>query len=98
MKEWPFTIPHDLKTSLEASGEADWLPMFRTWAKKHKLRLKIQWFPELERKAGELLQWRWPPSHQDKWMTIREWLSANDVPAPQTLPQEPEIPNIGLGH
>jgi hypothetical protein len=98
MREWPYTIPQDLKEAMEVHAQEDWMTPFRSWAKKHNLRLKIQWFPELERKAAELLQWRWPPGHQDRWMVIREWLVGKDVPPPKQLPREPEIPRPPIGH
>jgi hypothetical protein len=98
MREWPNTIPQDLKEALEIHAQDDWLTPFRSWSRKHKLRLKLQWFPELERKAAELLNWRWPPSHQDRWVVIREWLTQNAVNPPEKLPQEPEIPNSLEGH
>ena len=90
MTDWPHTIPYDLYEALEAADRDVWRPVFRTWAKSHRLKLKLQWDVDLKRRLGELDQWRWPPKIQDRWAAMREWLVAHDVPAPEGLPRRPE--------
>jgi predicted nucleic acid-binding protein len=89
---WPQTIPYDLKLMLEASSPADCVTVVRTWAKRHNLKLKIQWFPNLERRLSELDEYRFTSSDQDRWARIKEWLEAKGVEAPDGLPRAPEIP------
>jgi len=40
MPDWPHTIPHDLRESLEATDHDDWRAGFLSWSKVHGLRLK----------------------------------------------------------
>ncbi|MEX5600741.1 hypothetical protein [Pseudophaeobacter sp. C1-32P7] len=97
MHDWPHTIPEDLRQALEAAPHEAWLPAFRSWAKQHGLRLKLQWIPDLERRVGELDKWRWAPGHQDRWGVMREWLDAKRVSAPESLPTAPERRHGDLG-
>lgn len=98
MTGWPQTIPYDLRAALEASGSDAWEAPVRAWAKSHRLKLKLQWFPDLSRRMRELDGWRWKPSVQDRWGAIREWLELNGLDAPEGLPADPELPGGDLGH
>lgn len=89
MSGWPWTIPEDLRVSLEAASREDWAQPFRSWAKKHGLKLKLQWFADLERRIADLEEYRDPPSIQTRWGAIKEWLEANNVSAPAKLPTRP---------
>lgn len=89
---WPYTIPHDLKLALEATQTPEeWWLVFRTWAKHHGLRLKLQWMRGLTLDLTELDRRRSPPTDQDRWGVIKEWLEAHDVEAPDRLPVAPEV-------
>jgi len=90
--QWPQTIPYDLKLMMEASSPSECVSVVHTWAKRHDLKLKIQWFPNLERRLSVLDEYRFTPSDQDRWARIKEWLEAKGVEAPEVLPQVPEIP------
>lgn len=98
MREWPFTIPEDLRQAIEAANQDAWAAPFRAWAKSHGLRLKLGWWQGLERSMSEQDQWRWPPKPQDRWLGMKEWLERHDVPAPEKLPTRPEKTRAGLGH
>ena len=89
---WPHTIPHDLKLSLEATQTQEgWWQVFRGWAKNHGLRLKLQWIRGLSLDLAELDRRRSPPTEQDRWGVIKEWLEQHRVEAPDRLPIAPEI-------
>ena len=90
-REWPNTIPEDLRQAIEAADQDAWRAPFRSWAKVHKLRLKLTWWADLERRMGEQGQWRWPPKPQDRWSGMKEWLERNEVQAPDKLPVRPEV-------
>lgn len=98
MPEWPHTIPHDLRISMEEAGPGGWEAVVRAWGKRHGLRLKLQWFPDLARRMQEQDGWRWAPSVQDRWCGIKEWLERHGVQAPERLPVAPEVPAADLGH
>ncbi|MBO9451430.1 hypothetical protein J7426_14245 [Tropicibacter sp. R16_0] len=92
MPEWPHTIPHDLDILLEAHEVVDWEKPLRVWAKRHGLRIKLQWIQDLDRRLRELDEWRATPKNSDRWARIREWLIAYEVEAPERLPIRPEQP------
>lgn len=98
MPSWPDTIPHDLRISMEEAGASGWEPPLRAWAKLHGLKLKLQWFPDLTRRMQEQDGWRWKPSVQDRWGTLKEWLEVHGIEPPPGLPVEPERPSGNLGH
>jgi len=89
---WPSTIPHDLAIALaESQSPESWWWAFRSLAKTHGLRLKLQWMASLARELDELDQRRTLPTNQDRWGVIQEWLERNDVEAPEGLPVAPEM-------
>ncbi|TMV09128.1 hypothetical protein FGK63_08445 [Ruegeria sediminis] len=90
MPDWPHTIPEVLLQALEARPLGGWLAVLREWAKDYRLRLKIQWVPQLEQQVADLHSMRFTASHQDLWGVIREWLVEHDVPTPEGLPLPPE--------
>ena len=89
---WPNTIPYDLECEMQARDATDWKSALRAWSKTHKLRLKLQWFADLEREMETLESYRFIAGSQDRWVRIKEWLSANNVPVPSDLPTRPELP------
>lgn len=46
--------------------------------------------PDLARELAELQRWRTPPSVQDQWAIVKEWLDKHQVPVPD-LPVVPEL-------
>jgi hypothetical protein len=92
--QWPFTIPYDLLQRMEELN--DWQAALRAWAKFHKLHLKIQWFPNLERRMAELEEYRFQASDQDRWARIKEWLEAKGVEAPEGLLVSLDVPSSKL--
>ncbi|WP_027234299.1 hypothetical protein [Leisingera caerulea] len=98
MKDWPVTIPKDLREALDTFSSNEWLTPLRTWAEAHGLQLAGARLSELERKCAELERWRWPASHQDRWILIREWLICEGFHPPADLPLESEIPSCRSGH
>ena len=92
MPDWPQTIPHDLDILLEAHDVTDWERPLRAWCKRHGIRIKIQWWQDLDRRLAELDLMRFTPRNSDRWARIREWLIAHDVEAPERLPMRPEQP------
>lgn len=66
--------------------------MFRDWAKHHGLHLKLQWMRGLTSELAELDRRRTPPTDQDRWGVIKEWLERHEVKAPEVLPVAPELP------
>ncbi|MBO9453139.1 hypothetical protein J7426_22950 [Tropicibacter sp. R16_0] len=95
MPAWPNAIPHDLDILLEDHEVVDWEKPLRAWARRHGLRIKLPWWPDLERRLRELDEWRATPNNSDRWARIREWLIAHDVEAPNGLPMRPEQPGPG---
>ncbi|PCJ04859.1 MAG: hypothetical protein COB16_17235 [Rhodobacteraceae bacterium] len=91
MSDWPHTIPYDLYEAMDAVDSDAGLAAFRSWAKSHQLRLKLQWDADLLRRVGRLDEWWCAPGIQDRWGAIREWLVAHEVPMPDGLPRRPEI-------
>ncbi len=89
MPIWPNTIPHDFRIALEERRVDDWETALRSWAKSYGLRLKIQWFAQLERRMVDLHSMRFTAGAQDHWAVIKEWLERHDVSAPEKLPQRP---------
>jgi len=98
MSAWPWTIPEDLRQSMEAAGHDGWEPPVRAWAKKHGLKLKLQWFADLERRISGLDEYRDPPSIQTRWGSIKEWLEKYNVATSEKLPTRPESAIGDLGH
>lgn len=90
MSDWPHRIPLDLQVELESRPVVDWQAALRAWAKAHGLKLKLQWWPQLERQMAELQARRYIAGSQDYWAAIREWLIRKDVDAPNKLPVWPE--------
>lgn len=90
MSDWPYRIPFDLHVELESRPFNAWEHSFRTWAKTHGLKLKLQWWPSLEQKVVELHARRYTAGTQDHWAAIREWLVQKGVKAPHNLPGWPE--------
>ncbi|WP_170760012.1 hypothetical protein [Ruegeria lacuscaerulensis] len=90
MTNWPYRIPFDLHKELEARPVTDWESALRVWAKHHRLKLKIQWYPQLSRTISDLQSRRYTAKSQDHWMAIKEWLERHDVLAPDNLPGWPE--------
>jgi len=90
---WPHTIPYDLKLALDATHTPEeWHYAFRTWAKQHGLRFKLQWMRSLALDLAELDRRRSPPTDQDRWGVIKEWLEQHAIEAPERLPVAPETP------
>ena len=90
---WPHIIPYDLKLSLEAAQTPEeWWHVFRVWSKHHELRFKLQWMRGLTLDLTELVRRRSPPTDQDRWGVIKEWLEAHGVESPDRLPVAPEMP------
>ena len=48
--------------------------------------------PDLARALAELDLRRDPPSDQDRWGEIRDWLVKHGAEAPEGLPVAPELP------
>ncbi|MCG7520834.1 hypothetical protein [Ruegeria sp. Ofav3-42] len=94
MTKWPNRIPFDLHKELEARPVTDWEAALRVWAKAHGLKLKIQWYPQLQRTMADLHSRRYTAKPQDHWAAIKEWLERHDVPAPEKLPGWPEIDSV----
>nr|WP_321252934.1 hypothetical protein [uncultured Ruegeria sp.] len=92
---WPNRIPFDLHKELESRSLPDWEAALRVWAKSHGLKLKIQWFPRLQRTIADLHSRRYVAKPQDHWAAIKDWLERNDVPAPDGLPGWPEVDSVG---
>jgi len=93
MGKWPSFIPHDLKLALEASTTHEqWWQAFNAWSKTHALRIKLHWMRVLVLDLAELDRYRTPPTDQDRWSTIKEWLERHGVEAPDRLPAAPEPP------
>ena len=90
---WPNTMPEDIRQAIEAADQDAWRTPFRSWVKRHGLRLELTWWADLERRMGEQDQWRWPPLAQDRWLGMKEWLERYEVPAPAKLPVRPELPD-----
>ena len=90
MTNWPSRIPFDLHAELESRRTDDWQKALRAWAKVHGLKLKIQWWRQLERAMADLHSRRYVAGPQDHWAAIEEWLERHDVPAPEQLPEWPE--------
>ncbi len=89
----PHTIPYDLKLALEATQTPEaWQHAFHAWAKRHRLRLKLQWMRSLTLELSELDRRRTPPTDQDRWGVILDWLEQHRVEAPVRLPVTPESP------
>ena len=89
---WPSFIPHDLDHELESSSPEQWETVLRSWAKRHGLRLELQWFLELRNAMSELNGRRFSAQNSDRWAVILEWLERYDVPVPADLPVRPEQP------
>lgn len=53
---------------------------------------------DLKAKLEALEGFRNPPSNQDRWGAIREWLVAHGVDAPDRMPTAPELNARDLGH
>lgn len=53
---------------------------------------------DLMQKLEVLDSFRNPPSAQDRWGAIREWLVAHGVKAPARLPEAPRELSGDLGH
>ncbi|WP_420584882.1 hypothetical protein [Ruegeria sp.] len=85
--DWPNRIPFDLHKQLEARPIDGWQAALRVWAKAHGLKLKIQWWRQLEITIADLHSRRYVVKPQDHWMAIKEWLERHDVPAPEKLPE-----------
>lgn len=94
MTNWPNRIPFDLHKELEARPITDWEAAIRTWAKAHGLKLKIQWYPQLQRAISDLHSRPYTAKPQDHWAAIKEWLERHDVEAPAKLPIWPEIDSV----
>ena len=82
MSDWPNRIPFDLHKELEARRVDDWHVALRVWAKTHGLKLKLQWFGQLERKMADLHSRKYTANPQDHWAAIKEWLERKSVPVP----------------
>ena len=78
MKGWPWTAPEDLRQAMEAAGHDGWEAPVQAWAKRHGLKLKIQWFADLQRRLVTLDEYRDPPSIQTRWVSTKEWLEVHD--------------------
>ena len=91
---WPHTIPYDLQLSFDATQTPEeWWIAFQFWAKSHRMRLKMQWMRGLANDLAELDRQRAPPTDQDRWGVIKEWLEQHRVKAPDRLPVAPEMPD-----
>lgn len=93
---WPSGIPFDLHNELEARPITDWEPALRVWAKAHGLKLKVQWFPQLQRSMDDLHSRRYTAKPQDHWAAIKEWLERHEVEAPGNLPGWPEQASVRI--
>jgi len=91
MKNWPNRIPVDLHNELESRHVDDWQTALRVWAKSHGLKLKLQWWRQLEVSIADLRSRRYTAKPQDYWAAIKEWLERHDVSAPDKLPEWPEL-------
>ena len=90
---WPHTIPYDLKLALEATQTPEaWWQAFQAWARSHSVRFKLQWMRRLAVDLAEQDRRRSPPTDQDRWSVIKEWLEQHGVEAPDRLPVAPEVP------
>ncbi len=94
MTVWPNRIPFDLHKDLEAYRVDEWGTALRVWSKRHGLRLKLQWWPQLEKAIADLHSRRYLAKPQDHWAAIKEWLERHDVPAPEKLPEWPEVGSV----
>ncbi len=90
MSKWPTRIPFDLYEEIEARQIEDWQAALRVWAKHHGLKLKIQWYQQLEHQMADLHSRRYVPGPQDHWAAIKESLEQHEVPVPENLPGWPE--------
>jgi hypothetical protein len=91
---WPNRIPFDLHKELESRPIPDWEAALRVWSKAHGLKLKIQWFAQLQRAISDLHSRRYTARPQDHWAAIKEWLERHEVQAPKNLPEWPELDSI----
>ncbi|CUH48980.1 hypothetical protein RUA4292_03172 [Ruegeria atlantica] len=85
--DWPNRIPFDLHADLESHSEGEWETVLRAWAKRHGIKLKIQWYLPLQQTIEDLHSRRYVAKPQDHWAAIKEWSERHDVPAPDKLPK-----------
>ncbi|MCG7519742.1 hypothetical protein [Ruegeria sp. Ofav3-42] len=79
---------------MEKRDAGDWESAVRAWAKTHKLRLKVQWYSELQTAMADLDSYRFTPAPQDRWLRVKEWMERHNVSAVPNLPRPPEPPNV----
>lgn len=48
--------------------------------------------PDLRRELDQINSYRDPPTPQDAWAVLREWLERHGLDAPDTLPEDQPLP------